>query len=382
MIKMCEMCACVHAVPQTHADSTVSSVSVQYMYNPNRNGVFLVFSGTETTPDTVSSLSQRLEESEQRIQELTAAVAEALFSSNIIKDDNARTRFFTGLPSYSVFLALFEYLQEKASRMTYWSSRETESQRRSKHRLPLFEELFLVLVRLRQGVSAEFLATLCKLHPTTFGRIFRTWIRFLSLELSLFFPYPSKEIIDKWMPPQFRRYPNTRYIIDCTEFYIERPSSLNAQVLTYSSYKSHNTFKSLIGVSPNGLVTYVSDIWGGRVSDRYITEHCGFLDLVEAGDNIMADRGFNVEDLLVDRGAKLNIPPFRDEGSVQLTPAQIEKTRRIATLRIHVERCIGYGKNYRILDGVMPLSLSPVVNDIIKVCFLLGNFHSPRVPSS
>ena len=89
-----------------------------------------------------------------------------------------------------------------------------------------------------------------------------------------------------------------------------------------------------------------------------------------------------MEDLLVDRGAKLNIPPFQDEGSVQLTPAQIEKTRRIATLRIHVERCIGYGKNYRILDGVMPLSLSPVVNDIIKVCFLLGNFHSPRVPSS
>ena len=95
----------------------------------------------------------------------------------------------------------------------------------------------------------------------------------------------------------------------------------------------------------------------------------------------MADRGFNIEDLLVDRGATLNIPPFRNEGSTQLTSPQVEETRRIATLRIHVERCIGYAKNYKILDGVMPLSLAMVVNDIIKVCFFLQNFHSPRVSS-
>ena len=181
------------------------------------------------------------------------------------------------------------------------------------------------------------------------------------------------------MRSQFRRYPNTRRIIDCTEFFIERPSSIQAQVQTYSSYKSHNTLKALIGVSPHGLMTYVSDTWGGCVSDHHITKHSGFLDLVEPGDNIMVDRGFEIAELLADPGATLNIPPFRKEGAAQLTSAQVEETRRIATLRILVERCVGYAKNYQILNCIIPLTLAPVVNDIIKVCFSLGHFHIPMV---
>ena len=137
------------------------------------------------------------------------------FSSGMLREIDERTRFFTSLPSISVFVEVFTFFEKKASRMMYWPGRETEAQRRSRHKLSLMDELFVVLVRLRHGVSAEFLATLCDIDETTFGRIFRTWIRFLSLELSLLFPYPSKKIIDKWMPPQFKRYPNTRCIIDC-----------------------------------------------------------------------------------------------------------------------------------------------------------------------
>ena len=92
---------------------------------------------------------------------------------------------------------------------------------------------------------------------------------------------------------------------------------MNAQVYTYSSYKSANTFKALIGVSPQGLVTYVSNLWGGRATDRAITENCGILDLIEPGDDVMADRGFGIEDLLAAKKATLNIPPFRQEASYQ-----------------------------------------------------------------
>ena len=80
----------------------------------------------------------------------------------------------------------------------------------------------------------------------------------------------------------------------------------------------------------------------------------GFLDLVEHSDNIMADRGFNMEELLADCGAVLNFLPFRDENTVQLTQAQVEETRRIETVRIHAERCNGYAKNFRILESTMP----------------------------
>lgn len=38
---------------------------------------------------------------------------------------------------------------------------------------------------------------------------------------------------------------------------------------------------------------FISNLWGGNVSDRYITEHCGFLDIVKPCDEVMADRFFD-----------------------------------------------------------------------------------------
>ena len=125
------------------------------------------------------------------------------------------------------------------------------------------------------------------------------------------------------MSPQFKKYPNARVIIDCTEIFIQCPSSLQNQVVTFSNYKHHNTFKVLVAVSPGGVVTFVSDLWGGRVSDQQLTQNCGILDLLESGDNVMADRGFNIQDLLaplrVSLRVSLNIPPFMNNVS-QMAP--------------------------------------------------------------
>ena len=57
----------------------------------------------------------------------------------------------------------------------------------------------------------------------------------------------------------------------------------------------HNTVK-VIAVSPTGCISFISKVWGGRVSDKEITQKSGFLDDIEFGDVIMANRGFKVED--------------------------------------------------------------------------------------
>ncbi|XP_046575899.1 uncharacterized protein LOC124283907 [Haliotis rubra] len=46
------------------------------------------------------------------------------------------------------------------------------------------------------------------------------------------------------------------------------------------------------------------------ISDRKIVQQSGFLDKLEYGDDIMADRGFLIRDLLTKRMCTLNIPPF------------------------------------------------------------------------
>ena len=105
-------------------------------------------------------------------------------------------------------------------------------------------------------------------------------------------------------------FPHCVAIIDCFEINIERPSDLGARNKTYSHYKSHNTMKYLIAISPLGFISYISRGWGGRVSDKYMTEHCGILDKILPGDVILADRGFDISTSVGLYGARVVLPAF------------------------------------------------------------------------
>ena len=137
------------------------------------------------------------------------------------------------------------------------------------------------------------------------------------------------------MPKVFKdSYPTTRCIVDATEIFIQTPSNPQAQQITYSSYKNHNTLKALVVVTPSGAISFVIKLYGGTISDRELTQRSGLLDLLEPGDSVMADRGFTITDMLNLRGVTLNIPPTKVND--QLTPSELTTTRRIANLRIHV----------------------------------------------
>lgn len=57
--------------------------------------------------------------------------------------------------------------------------------------------------------------------------------------------------------------------------------------------------KGLIGISPGGATTFVSELYTGSISDREIVIRSGFLDLpFDEKDLVMADTGFTVYDLL------------------------------------------------------------------------------------
>ena len=148
------------------------------------------------------------------------------------------------------------------------------------------------------------------------------------------------------MPKVFRvTFPNARVIINATEFAVERPSSLVSQAGTFSSYKHRNTVKVLIGITPSGAVSFVSQTFEGSISVKQLTAQSGLLDKLEDGDDILADKGFVTQDLLAPLGVRLHMPPFLSSGS-EMAPDNVILTKNIARLRIHVERAIGQLKNY------------------------------------
>ena len=145
-----------------------------------------------------------------------------------------------------------------------------------------------------------------------------------------------------------------------------------AQSETWSDYKHHNTWKVLVGVTPNGQVSFISDLWGRRVSDKQITRGSGVLNLLEPGDVVMVNRGFDISDI-VPNGVIVNMPPFL-AGRDQMTGVETQETMSIASLRMPVERAIGRIKTYHMLDGTLPNTLSSYALQIVKVCALLTNF--------
>ena len=243
---------------------------------------------------------------------------------------------------------MYDFLGPSVNSLNNWGSEivgDSKSSQGRNRSLPPMEGFFLVLVRIRLGLFEKDLAYRFNVSVSTVCRICITWINFIYVRLKSLPLWPKREVVQSCMPAVFKDlYPTTRVIIDATEIFVETPSLPELQQMTFSSYKNHNTYKVLIGISPGGAVTFVSNLYPGSISDKQLTRKSVLLQLLKKNDSVMADRGFDIQDDLTPLGVKMNIPPFM-KGRSQLEPSELVETRRIASLRIHVEREMECVKN-------------------------------------
>ena len=133
----------------------------------------------------------------------------------------------------------------------------------------------------------------------------------MARRLSFLIKGPEKYILRRTIPTCFREFfPKCVVIIDSFEIFIEKPKDLTARAQTFSKYKHHNTVKVLIGITPQGSISFFSEAWGGRVSDVYITENSGILNNLLVGDQVLADRDFTIADSVGLYCAELKLPAF------------------------------------------------------------------------
>ena len=162
------------------------------------------------------------------------------------------------------------------------------------------EEFLIVLCRLRRGFSECHLVHLYGIAQSTISRLFVPWTNFVYLKFGQVCIWPSKSVVQATMPADFKeKFPSTRVIIDCIEVFCEMPSSLLLNSELFSSYKIHVTWKGLVGISPSGGITFVSQRYTGSIFDLEIVLWSGILyQSFDRGDSVMADQGFQIQDIL------------------------------------------------------------------------------------
>lgn len=294
------------------------------------------------------------------------------FSIENIRTDPKAINYYTGFSNFDHFLFFFYCLGPAASDL-----------KNQPTIISPLDQLFLTVIKLRQAKEDYELSLMFEISETTVSKIIVMWINFMYFQLKELDIWPSREIIDKNMPEDFqKKFPTTRVILDATEIPIQKPSDVNAQSITWSSYKHRNTLKTMIGCTPRGAVSFISESFGGSASDRQIIE-CSNMIKPESNmflpkDSIMADRGIMVQDLFAPMDVYVNTPTML-KGKSQLEPKDVVRDRRIASKRIHIERVIDLSKTYKILSHPLPSSKCVLGSRIVFVCFSLSNFRKPIV---
>lgn len=304
----------------------------------------------------------------QENRELRSELNKLKMDEEFFKDNTEKVRYYTGLPCFAILFSMFTTVKPFLP---------------VAKKLSQFQMVLLTLIRLRLDLPIQHLSHIFNVSRRTLSATFADTIDVLYARLAPLLYWPERHCLQATMPPQFLQAFGKRVaiIVDCFEIRTERPSNLMARAQSFSHYKGTHTMKYLIGITPQGLISFISKGWGGRASDKHITENCGLLNKLLPGDVVLADRGFNIKDSVGMMCAEVKIPAFTKR-RCQLDAKDVEDTRAIAHLRIHVERVIGSLRNkYTLLHNTIPISLLlpckdeefTLLDKIVNVCCILVN---------
>ena len=279
-------------------------------------------------------------------------------------------RMETGLPTKEVFQIVVRYALRFKDSIIYFAGWTVES-------ISFEDQIFITLMKVKQNYTNLHLAQLFNCSVATIANIISTFIHVLHAILfkDIMTSIPSRDKNKLSAPASFDQYGSCRIVIDCTDIEVAAPGLMSQQNATYSSYRGMNSFKVLVGVAPNAVITYVSKLYPGSISDKAIVQESGLLNHLTPGDMILADKGFLIQDI-VPRGVSVNIPPFLNNGT--FTESEAKATKAIARCRIHVERANARLKDFKILSFI-PSYLRCYADLLFRLVAALVNLQFPLI---
>ena len=239
------------------------------------------------------------------------------------------------------------------------------------------DRIILTMMKIKLAVSFSALAALFDLSVQTCSYYFYDTVSILAKILGPAVKWPDKEAILKNLPKSFDNFTSTRAILDAFEIAIEKPKCIKCRVRSWSQYKGKQTAKALMICTPSGLISKTCLVFGGRASDKVVTQNSGIYDLCDpVTDSLMVDKGFNIDEECQNHLIKLIRPPFMRQNK-NFSKAESVQCAKIARARVHVERVIQRVRQYHILKNPVPWTIVPCLDDLIVIVSALVNLGPP-----
>lgn len=308
------------------------------------------------------------------------------------KNDPEKVQFYTGLPNYFVFETVMWLLVP-----------HMKGDRNAK--LSNFQQLLLTLMRLRLDLRNQDLAYRFGVKVST---VTRTVHRIINIMFTTLVPtavfWPSRLELRKNLPEAVKcTHPDCAVIIDCFKVSLEKAVSLDAhrqgaratrEVTTLSAHSALiSELKYVIGVAPQGAVMFVSRGAPGNISDKTLVESCGLLCKLLPGDVVLAERDFDIKDLVGAHRAELTVTSSEFQGIDQSQQDTRDEVLLAATERMnvyrHVERVIQMvKKRYSMLTGPVESAFTVIdrstnvttFDKMVQVACALNNLCISAVP--
>uniref|UniRef100_A0A672Z375 THAP-type domain-containing protein n=1 Tax=Sphaeramia orbicularis TaxID=375764 RepID=A0A672Z375_9TELE len=204
---------------------------------------------TDLTSEDVESLQCEC----QQLQDETFTLKDKLKSSDLFEqasfENKEKLKTFTRLHLFPVFWALVELVKPALKDSTHDT---------------LLTATIDIDATQASSVSC-ILGYLFHVHCSTASRVFINVINILNdVLVPACMVWPEREDVKISMPMCFRKsFKNCVSVIDCFEIKAEKSKGYEARAKTYSQYKYCNSMKYLIGITPQGVISFISKGWGG-----------------------------------------------------------------------------------------------------------------------
>eukprot|EP00873_Tetraselmis_striata_P007327 jgi/Tetstr1/427591/TSEL_017716.t1 len=304
----------------------------------------------------------------------------------------------TGMHNAEVLQALYNWLNwnGQAHRLRYWNGKATikrmkavingSAKRKSvgRHLKALTPEdaMLATLVKLRTGLSTKVISSWMGVPLGTLSRVFMTWISFMDRFFRSEFPIPTVEQMQGPEMEEWKKAYGTnriRFILDCTELRVQQPCSRKASMTLFSYYKHYHTAKLLAGILPLGAYCGTSEAYPGRIDDLEIFEQAPFKDILQRGDCIPTEKGFDkLAETLQGMGCQMAAPVRRMQGRKTYTSDERAGNKGQSNLRIHVERHFSRLQGWGFFSQKkIPLFYTDILAKIFNVVGHLCNLYKP-----